>query len=228
MAQSACPCTHQFEQHGTPFFAKETNMTLLLPARPVRPIRCTWTSGSRDNQLNTASRLSTSRPRAATSVATRIEMVLFENWTKAWSRSRCSMSPCSSITLKRWLFVSVTFLYFFLSVRTQPGVVIFGCDEVTASQSVITSSEPSICRSVVGCLLIIVRWFNLHHFLGYAWCSSKDLICLGKSHLKQQSLTFFWCCIDNRIQRVFEALSLACGPLPSNTSVNGPDVIAFF
>ncbi|MNF83627.1 hypothetical protein D3C84_659520 [compost metagenome] len=66
------------------------------PARPLRPTRCTCTSGSRDSStLITASSPAISRPRAATSVATSTLQLWLAKRVSTSSRSRCSSSPCS-------------------------------------------------------------------------------------------------------------------------------------
>ncbi|MNN19011.1 hypothetical protein D3C81_1322370 [compost metagenome] len=71
-----------------------------LPARPVRPMRCTYSSPLRGmSKLITRSRPSTSRPRAATSVATRIFTPPCFRRSIASLRSFWSFSPCSTNAL---------------------------------------------------------------------------------------------------------------------------------
>ena len=72
----------------------------LFPARAVRPMRWTCTSGSQaSSKLTTSSSDLISRPRAATSVATNIRTLPLAKRTRVWSRSRCSKSPCNAIAL---------------------------------------------------------------------------------------------------------------------------------
>ena len=72
----------------------------LAPARPVRPMRCTYSSPERGmSKLITRSRSSISRPRAATSVATSTLLPPWRKRSMASLRSFWSFSPCSTKAL---------------------------------------------------------------------------------------------------------------------------------
>src|SRR5208283_2028182 len=63
-------------------------------ARPVRPTRCTKSSAALGmSKLTTCATLATSRPRAATSVATSTRCRPSEKLRRAWLRCACERSP---------------------------------------------------------------------------------------------------------------------------------------
>ncbi len=71
------------------------------PARPVRPIRCTYDSGSCGmSKFTTCEMRSTSSPRAATSVATRMSIEPSLSWAMVRSRTACGMSPLMAAAAK--------------------------------------------------------------------------------------------------------------------------------
>uniref|UniRef100_A0A182VF21 Uncharacterized protein n=1 Tax=Anopheles merus TaxID=30066 RepID=A0A182VF21_ANOME len=76
-----------------------------LPIRPVRPMRCTYSSTSAGrSKLITCFTFGMSSPRAATAVATRIGQRPQRNRRSASSRSACVRSPWMLVTGKLWLY----------------------------------------------------------------------------------------------------------------------------
>ena len=73
----------------------------LLPARPVRPERCTYVSTSRGgSNCTTTSTSFMSMPRAATSVATKTLKAPARKAARMESRCFCPMSPCNACAVK--------------------------------------------------------------------------------------------------------------------------------